>query len=131
MMQPEKRLRQQAANDESKRVIVERLQEMFSVQYTYGKTAEDLKTLMITMIEDVGGYSAEAIDRAFTIWRRKSDRIPTPSNILDICKEIAGERSKERKFKTLSDFDGDFKAYKAYAIENGFWMAERNKGGEQ
>ncbi|MGB0817793.1 MAG: hypothetical protein ACPGQQ_02715 [Candidatus Puniceispirillaceae bacterium] len=97
---------------------------MFAVQYTYGKTPEDLKLLMVAMIEDLQGFTPDLINEAFTQWRKTSPRIPTPADIIKICQELMGDDARQAKFKTLMDFGGDWEAYKKYAIESGFWVAD-------
>lgn len=64
--------------------IAHMVQQCFAIQDTYGKSPDQLKTLMKVMIEDLQPFSLERIQSAFRIWRQESTKIPTPADILKL-----------------------------------------------
>lgn len=97
------------------------VQQCFAIQDTYGKTPEQLKILMRTMIEELRRYSIDIISYAFKQWRRESNKIPTPAEIIELIeKEQKFQNAKRGGEKRLVDFDGDWPAYKRYLHERGY-----------
>ena len=89
--------------------ITTTVRQCFDILNTYGKSPDQLKSLMRAMVEDLSGYSVEKIDAGFLEWRRTSEKIPTPADILKIVR-----RNSEGDRKKYSDFDGNWTAYKSY-----------------
>jgi len=98
--------------------------QLFAIQDTYGKSKDDLEILMEAMIEDLIDFDLQEIENSFKIWRKKSEKIPTVAGILKIINTEKNKEINKKNHKTLSDFGGDFKKYKKYAIENGFWLKD-------
>lgn len=85
------------------------------MQNTYGLEPEQLKNRMRGIVDDVVDFDIQVIRDAFINWRRSSREIPTPFDIRSRCEAL---RTKGFEGKRLSDFDGDFVAYKKYLEKN-------------
>jgi len=66
------------------------------------------------MIEDLSGFHGEDIEKAFLIWRREFEKIPTPAGIIKLVQRVKSERLGLSDIKRLCDFDGDWGAYQLY-----------------
>lgn len=64
--------------------IAHLVRQCFAIQDTYGKKPEELKILMMAMIEDLAEHDIGAINTAFKVWRRTKSKIPTPAEILEL-----------------------------------------------
>lgn len=67
---------------------------------------------MRVMILDLQEYPLVEINQAFTSWRKGEKEIPTVKGIIDELTKINFESNK--RMKRLSDFGGDWEAYKKY-----------------
>lgn len=90
------------------------VRQCFDIQDTYGKTPDQLKTIMMAMIEDLSEFSLSLINEAFVKWRRTSPKIPTPFDIRKLVLEIKARKMKEAGFVHYADFEGGWPEYKKY-----------------
>lgn len=102
------------------------VRQCFDIQDTYGKTPEQLKTIMMAMIEDLSEFSLVLIKEAFLKWRRTSHKIPTPFDIRRLVAEIKVRKMKEMGFVQFADFNGEWLEYEKYLekFEKDFLAAE-------
>lgn len=70
---------------------MELTRQLFDIQNTFGKTPEQLKTLMMAMVQDLNGYSPQDVQNAFLRWRRMCSTIPTPADILNLLRPVENE----------------------------------------
>lgn len=75
------------------------------------------------MIEDLAPYKSEDINAAFKHWRIESPNVPTPHDIVKICRARIKTRIDSGDYKKLTDFNS-FEEYRAYAKEKGIWFAK-------
>ena len=61
---------------------------------TYGKTPEQLETLMMAMIDDLSPYELPMIENAFLTWRKTQEKVPTSAGIIKLIE--ANLRQKNR-----------------------------------
>ena len=113
-----KMLKTESSKDKSKQVL-SLVQQCINSQYTFGKTEEQLSDLKRVMIMGLVEYRVEDINEAFLEWMRENEKHPTLNGILKILNKILGKRFRENHgvTKKLSDFHGNFVAYKNYLIE--------------
>lgn len=88
----------------------------FHVFNRYGKGQEALADITRAFIEDLCEYKIEDITRAFKKWRKQSDGMPSPSNILKIIDD--GDPDVNGRFKNYGDFNS-WPAYCKYLHETG------------
>ena len=102
------------ANQDKARLTVDCVRQCFDMQDTYGLEPNQLKNRIRGIVEDVRAYDISIIQEALLDWRKSSSRIPTPYDISSRCEKINTKRYTGKK---LSEFDGDYTAYKKYLNE--------------
>lgn len=92
----------------------------FHVFNRYGKGNEALADITRVFIEDLKDYETEQIVGAFKEWRKRSDAMPAPANIIKLINEnkvIPTGLMQFQEFKQRGG--GDWKAYKRHLADNG------------
>lgn len=90
----------------------------FNVFNRYGKDSDSLSDIIRAFIEDLQPYQLSEIEAAFKTWRRKSDGMPAPANIINEIEINRHGGSKSSNFQKFENFAGSWKDYIHYLNDN-------------
>lgn len=90
------------------------MKQIYDISNRYGKSQEELDSITRAFIEDLSDKPEDQILEAFKVWRRESDVMPTPANILAEIKKI--KDTTEERFIKWTEFKdkGTWEEYKEY-----------------
>lgn len=96
-------------DETAKQVVAIHVSQAFDIFNTYGKDAEALKSTYRAFEEDLAGYPAERIDRAFKEFRKENTNMPTPADILKILNPYPAPKYERPEYRILNGPDSDWK----------------------